>query len=208
MSSPGIEIPTVEVQEVDDALEEEPVVLVKQSPRQESPDARPVESDILANTAEKDRFEDDKPPSPPAREPLPSTPLYEREDRGASSSHSKQTSYSAKQYKSPAQPHSSSRSGSRLLGPSYAAHRPPREYASTLDIGAALSREFRGTSPSVLEKIASHPLLQSGGFEPLRHPSLSARSRKVLRQAGDLVYTAPGLKNLLEVCASGMVGYF
>ena len=35
------------------------------------------------------------------------------------------------------------------------------EYGDYLGVGAALAREFRGTSPSVLENISTHPLLYS-----------------------------------------------
>ena len=73
------------------------------------------------------------------------------------------------------------------------------EYGDYLGVGAALAREFRGTSPSVLENISTHPLLYSPKYEPLKQPHLSARSRKVLRDAADLAVVAPGLKNLLEV---------
>jgi len=73
------------------------------------------------------------------------------------------------------------------------------EYGDYLGVGAALAREFRGTSPSVLENISTHPLLYSPKYEPLKQPHLSARSRKVLRDAADLAVIAPGLRNLLEV---------
>ena len=192
MSATDIDIPVVEVQEPDDVVEE-PVVVVKKTQQEES-DARPVDSEIPAKTLDEDHFENNRPPS--KMEPQPSAHHYD--DNPSASSHTKQPSNS-KHYKSSSKQHSSSRS-SHYQGSSYASHHPPRDYSSSLDIGAALSREFRGTSPSVLENIATHPLLHSGGFEPLRHPTLSARSRKVFRQASDLVYTSPGLKNLLEVC--------
>ena len=166
-----------------------------------------VESSRPSQPSVTEHYDHDRPSqrkSPPARAPSP------HDDPPSTSSHTKQASSSApssssssKQYKSSSSKHqqqSSSRSSHRPQSSSYASHHPPRDYSSAMDIGASLSREFRGTSPCVIENIASHPLLYSGGFEPLRHPSLSARSRKVIRQASDLAYTAPGLKNLLEVC--------
>lgn len=74
----------------------------------------------------------------------------------------------------------------------------PRDYGDRLTL-ESLSREFRGTSPSVLENIATHPLLFERSFEPLRRPHLSAKSKKVIRDTADLALFAPGLKSLLEV---------
>ena len=71
-------------------------------------------------------------------------------------------------------------------------------YGDHLGVGA-LAREFRGTSPSVIENIATHPLLFEPHYEPLRKPKLSARSKKALRDTADLAVLIPGLRNLLEV---------
>lgn len=105
-------------------------------------------------------------------------------------SSSKVAEYSSSSKKSS----SSSKSASSSYGKSSRS-----EYGDILGVGAALAREFRGTSPSVLENIATHPLLYSPSYEPLKQPHLSARSRKALRDAADLAVIAPGLKNLLEV---------
>lgn len=64
------------------------------------------------------------------------------------------------------------------------------------------SRTYRGTSPAVLEGIATHPLLFNKAFEPYepqRATYVSARSRKVIRDTADLAISSPGLKALLEV---------
>lgn len=73
-----------------------------------------------------------------------------------------------------------------------------RDHGDWLGI-ESLAREFRGTSPSVLENIATHPLLFNSKYEPLRNPGLSAKSKKAIRDASDLALTAPGLKGILEV---------
>ena len=75
-----------------------------------------------------------------------------------------------------------------------------REYTDTSHLLSDLSRDYRGTSPAVLESIATHPALYSTKYRVDKmRPHLSARSRKVIREAEDLAYTAPGLKNMLEV---------
>jgi hypothetical protein len=66
------------------------------------------------------------------------------------------------------------------------------------DILGDLSRNYRGTSPAVLEGIAHHPALFSRAYEPV-NPRLSAKSKKVIRDTADLAIFSPGLKNLLEV---------
>lgn len=75
-----------------------------------------------------------------------------------------------------------------------------REYTDTSTLLSDLSRDYRGTSPAVLESIATHPALYSSKYlvERMR-PHLSARSRKVIRDAEDLAIAAPGLKHMLEV---------
>ena len=75
-----------------------------------------------------------------------------------------------------------------------------REYTDTSTLLSDLSRDYRGTSPAVLESIATHPALYSHKYlvERMR-PSLSARSRKVIRDAEDLAIATPGLKHMLEV---------
>ncbi|GFS03452.1 catchin protein [Elysia marginata] len=189
MSNPDITIPVVEVQEPDD-FQEEPEMASKKS---EPTSARPTDSKIQAQALDMDdELEEDR-PTPTKKDPhstSSSSGFHAKPQSSSSSSNSKH--YDSKQHKSS--------KSSKYHSSSYAYHHPPRDYNSSLDIGASLSREFRGTSPSVIENIATHPLLHSGGFEPLRHPTLSARSRKAFRDASDLVYTAPGLKNLLEVC--------
>lgn len=71
------------------------------------------------------------------------------------------------------------------------------EYESTI---GQLTRDYRGTSPAVLEGIASHPVLYSKAFEStVGRPRLSARSKKIIRDTTDLALVAPGLKSLLEV---------
>lgn len=67
------------------------------------------------------------------------------------------------------------------------------------DILGSMSREFRGTSPAVLENISCHPLLYKTYDMPI-NPKLSARSKKVIRDASELGQFSPGLKTLLEVC--------
>lgn len=62
-----------------------------------------------------------------------------------------------------------------------------------------LTKDYRGTSPAVLEGIASQPILYSKAFDKIGNTRLSARSRKILRDTTDLALVAPGLKNLLEV---------
>ncbi|XP_056018117.1 uncharacterized protein LOC130054023 [Ostrea edulis] len=66
------------------------------------------------------------------------------------------------------------------------------------DILGDLSRNYRGTSPAVLEGIAHHPALFSRAYEPV-NPRLSAKSKKIIRDTADLAIFSPGLKNLLEV---------
>lgn len=133
-----------------------------------------------ATPVAKDDEEDTRPRQAPAQQKPPSS----------SSSH-KHSSSSSSKHKS-----SSSKSTSK----SYHSSSQPRDYSDRLGI-SSLSREFRGTSPSVIENIATHPLLFSKGYEPLRNPHLSARSKKVIRDTSDLGIYAPGLKSLLEVCA-------
>lgn len=71
------------------------------------------------------------------------------------------------------------------------------DYESTI---GQLTRDYRGTSPAVLEGIASHPILYSKTFDSkIGRQKLSARSKKILRDTSDLAIVAPGLKNLLEV---------
>lgn len=75
-----------------------------------------------------------------------------------------------------------------------------REYVDTNRLLSDLSRDYRGTSPAVLENIATHPALYSKQYMPDRYrPSLSAKSRKVIRDAEDLALYTPGLKHMLEV---------
>jgi hypothetical protein len=75
-----------------------------------------------------------------------------------------------------------------------------REYVDTNRLLSDLSRDYRGTSPAVLENIATHPALYSKQYMPDRYrPTLSARSRKVIRDAEDLALVTPGLKHMLEV---------
>ena len=75
-----------------------------------------------------------------------------------------------------------------------------REYTDTSHLLSDLSRDYRGTSPAVLESIATHPALYSSRYLVDRmRPHLSARSRKVIRDAEDLASVTPGLKNMLEV---------
>lgn len=75
-----------------------------------------------------------------------------------------------------------------------------REYTDTGRLLHELSRDYRGTSPGVLENIATHPALYSKQYMPDTYrPSLSARSRKVIRDAEELALVTPGLKNMLEV---------
>lgn len=66
------------------------------------------------------------------------------------------------------------------------------------DILGDLTRNYRGTSPAVLEGIAHHPALFSRAYEPV-NPRLSAKSKKIIRETSDLAIFSPGLKNLLEV---------
>lgn len=70
------------------------------------------------------------------------------------------------------------------------------DYESTV---GQLTKDYRGTSPAVLEGIASQPVLYSKAFDKIGQQKLSARSRKILRDTTDLALVAPGLKNLLEV---------
>ena len=75
-----------------------------------------------------------------------------------------------------------------------------REYTDTSHLLSDLSRDYRGTSPAVLESIATHPALYSTRYRVDKmRPHLSARSRKVIRDAEDLAHVQPGLKNMLEV---------
>ena len=75
-----------------------------------------------------------------------------------------------------------------------------REYTDSSTLLSDLSRDYRGTSPAVLENIATHPVLYCRQYMPDISPTkLSARSKKVIRDAEDLARTAPGLKNMLEV---------
>lgn len=68
----------------------------------------------------------------------------------------------------------------------------------TDDILGDLSRNYRGTSPAVLEGIAHHPALFSRVYDPV-NPRLSSKSKKIIRETADLALFSPGLKNLLEV---------
>jgi len=75
-----------------------------------------------------------------------------------------------------------------------------REYTDTHNLLSDLTRDYRGTSPSVLENIATHPVLYSRQYMPEKFkPSMSARSRKVIRDAEELAHITPGLKLMLEV---------
>lgn len=75
-----------------------------------------------------------------------------------------------------------------------------REYTDTNRLLDDLCRDYRGTSPAVLESIATHPALYSKQYMPDRYrPNMSARSRKVIRDAEDLALVTPGLKHMLEV---------
>lgn len=75
-----------------------------------------------------------------------------------------------------------------------------REYTDTSTLLSDLSRDYRGTSPAVLESIATHPAIYSSRYMVDRmRPKLSARSRKVIREAEDLAIATPGLKHMLEV---------
>lgn len=75
-----------------------------------------------------------------------------------------------------------------------------REYTDTSTLLSDLSRDYRGTSPAVLESIATHPAIYSSKYLVDRmRPRLSARSRKVIRDAEDLAIATPGLKHMLEV---------
>ena len=75
-----------------------------------------------------------------------------------------------------------------------------REYADTSSLLSDLSRDYRGTSPAVLEGIATHPALYNHRYLVDRgRPRISARSRKVIRDAEDLAVSAPGLKHMFEV---------
>lgn len=75
-----------------------------------------------------------------------------------------------------------------------------REYVDTNKLLSDLSRDYRGTSPAVLENIATHPALYSKQYMPDRYRApLSARSRKVIRDAEELAIVTPGLKHMLEV---------
>lgn len=138
----------------------------------------------------------------------------DREERGASS-HQKHSSKSSRS-SHPRQSHHSASLNRDVTSTSssYTSSRAPRhyesrshqrEYGDRLGI-ASLTRDFRGTSPSVIENIATHPLLYSSAYEPIKNPRLSARSKKVLRATCDLGIVAPGLRSLLEVCSGVSLG--
>lgn len=75
-----------------------------------------------------------------------------------------------------------------------------REYTDATRLLSDLSRDYRGTSPAVLENIATHSAIYSSKYMPDKfNPALSARSRKVIRDAEELAVVTPGLKNMLEV---------
>lgn len=158
-------------------VEEPPVVVTKK------PSAAPVTRDTEEET--RPRQQPQKPPP------------------SSSNSKDKQSYSSSSKQKTTSSVKSSTRS---YQSSSSSQPREYRDYTERLGI-ASLSREFRGTSPSVIENIATHPLLFSPGYEPIRNPHLSARSKKVLRETSELGVVAPGLKALLEVGAPLLVYY-
>lgn len=129
-------------------------------------------------------------PKKPSASPVPRDENLE-ETRPRQSSSKQASSSSSSKHKSSSSHKSSTKS--------YHSSSQPRDYSDRLGIGG-FSREFRGMSPSVVENIATHPLLFNKGYEPLINPILSAKSKKVIRDTSDLGVYAPGLKALLEVC--------
>lgn len=81
---------------------------------------------------------------------------------------------------------------------SFSSRLTPHRSTDFSDVLGSMTREFRGTSPAVLENISCHPLLYRQYEAPV-NPKLSARSKKVIRDASDLALFSPGLKSLLEV---------
>lgn len=81
---------------------------------------------------------------------------------------------------------------------SFSSRLTPHRSTDFADVLGSMTREFRGTSPAVLENISCHPLLYRQYEAPV-NPKLSARSKKVIRDASDLALFSPGLKSLLEV---------
>ena len=77
---------------------------------------------------------------------------------------------------------------------------PRFEYLDTSCLLSDLSRDYRGTSPSVLENIATQSVAYSRALAPESYkPQLSTKSRRAIRDAEDLALTSPGLKHLLDV---------
>ena len=78
--------------------------------------------------------------------------------------------------------------------------KPSKGRKTYSDYMADFSSDYSGMSSSVLENISTHPVLLSRTYQ-YETPAykLSARSKKVMREASDLGASSPGLKAMFEV---------
>ena len=193
--SQPIEAP-VETEPVSPVEEPEPVQVTRQAspPRVASP-CPPSPSPPTVESPQPPPEKPDSPPYQPQPQPQQPPPPQQQQPKQLDPSYGKMYE---DEYSSDKQKEQSAYSRTSSAA-SFTSRVTPHRSTDFADLLGSMSREFRGTSPAVLENISSHPLLYRQ-YESTVNPKLSARSKKVIRDAADLALFSPGLKLLLEVC--------